>query len=166
MVAEGEGGKEIVLAYLHKGDFFGEMGLFEQNAKRSAWIIVRSKTCEVAEMQYDQFRRLSAEQPDLLFELTKQVASRLHKASTKVADMVFLDVKQRVARTLIDLAHTPDAITHPDGHQIHITRQEIARIVGCSREMVGRVLKELQEPENGEPLIHARGKKMVVFGTR
>ncbi len=165
VVTEGEGGKEIVLAYLHAGDFFGEMGLFEQGAKRSAWIVARTK-CEVAEMNYDQFRRLSAEQPELLYELTSQMASRLRKSSMKVADMVFLDVKQRVGRTLIELAHMPDAITHPDGMQIRITRQEIARIVGCSREMVGRVLKELAEPETGEPLIHARGKTMVIYGTR
>jgi len=46
--------------------------------------------------------------------------------------------------------------------QIRITRQEIARIVGCSREMVGRVLKELED----RGLIHARGKTMVIYGTR
>ncbi len=166
VVTEGEGGREIVLAYLHAGDFFGEMGLFEEDSKRSAWVVARSKKCEVAEMPYDQFRRLSTEQPELLFELTRQMATRLRRSSTKVADMVFLDVKQRVSRTLIELAHMPDAITHPDGMQINITRQEIARIVGCSREMVGRVLKELAEPEIGEPLIHARGKTMVIYGTR
>ncbi len=166
VVTEGpDDSKEIVLAYLHPGDFFGEMGLFEPESKRSAWIIARTK-CEVAEMNYDQFRRLSADQPELLYTLTTQMASRLGKTSTKVADMVFLDVEQRVARTLLDLAHMPDAITHPDGMQIRITRQEIARIVGCSREMVGRVLKNLENPKTGEPMIHARGKTMVIYGTR
>jgi len=53
-------------------------------------------------------------------------------------------------------------MTHPDGMQIKITRQEIGRIVGCSREMVGRVLKSLEE----QGLITARGKTMVVFGAR
>jgi len=142
VVTEGpDENKEIVLAYLHAGDFFGEMGLFDTEAKRSAWVVARTK-CEVAEMNYDQFRRLAADQPELLYALTKQMATRLRKTSSKVGDMVFLDVKQRVAVTLLDLAHMPDAITHPDGMQIRITRQEIARIVGCSREMVGRVLKE------------------------
>jgi len=139
------------------------MGLFDTEAKRSAWVVARTK-CEVAEMNYDQFRRLAADQPELLYALTKQMATRLRKTSSKVGDMVFLDVKQRVAVTLLDLAHMPDAITHPDGMQIRITRQEIARIVGCSREMVGRVLKELQEPDQGEPQIH--GKTMVIYGTR
>ncbi|MGB2260032.1 MAG: helix-turn-helix domain-containing protein, partial [Porticoccaceae bacterium] len=68
----------------------------------------------------------------------------------------------RVARTLLDLCREPDAMTHPDGMQIKITRQEIGRIVGCSREMVGRVLKDLEERE----LVSVAGKTMVVFGTR
>ena len=54
------------------------------------------------------------------------------------------------------------AMTHPDGMQIKITRQEIGRIVGCSREMVGRVLKTLVD----QGLVSVKGKTMVVFGTR
>jgi CRP/FNR family cyclic AMP-dependent transcriptional regulator len=53
-------------------------------------------------------------------------------------------------------------MTHPDGMQIKITRQEIGRIVGCSREMAGRVLKSLEE----QGLISVSGKTIVVFGTR
>jgi CRP/FNR family cyclic AMP-dependent transcriptional regulator len=53
-------------------------------------------------------------------------------------------------------------MSHPDGMQIKITRQEIGRIVACSREMVGRVLKELES--NG--LLSVSGKTMVVYGTR
>lgn len=157
--------KELVLAYLHAGEFFGEMGLFEQEGKRSARVVARTK-CEVAEMNYEQFRRLAADQPDMLYALTTQMAARLRHTSSKVGDMMNLQVRERVAVTLLDLAHMPDAITHPDGMQIRITRQEIARIVGCSREMVGRVLKELENPPEGEPLIHARGKTMVIYGTR
>jgi CRP/FNR family cyclic AMP-dependent transcriptional regulator len=73
-----------------------------------------------------------------------------------------MDVAGRVARTLLDLAREPDAITHPDGMQIKITRQEIAKIVGCSREMAGRVMKTLE----ADGLITAHGKTIVVFGTR
>ena len=161
VVIEDDDGREIVLAYLSAGDFFGEMGLFEEDKGRSAWVTARVK-CELAEMNYDQFRRLAADQPDLLHAITTQMASRLRKTSVKVRDLAFLDVTGRVASTLIDLARMPDAITHPDGMQIRITRQEIARIVGCSREMVGRVLKDLEERE----MIHARGKTMVIYGTR
>jgi CRP/FNR family cyclic AMP-dependent transcriptional regulator len=53
-------------------------------------------------------------------------------------------------------------MTHPDGMLIRVTRQELGRIVGCSREMVGRVLKDLEE----DHLISVAGKSIVVFGTR
>ena len=56
----------------------------------------------------------------------------------------------------------PDALSHPQGTQIRISRQEISRIVGCSREMVGRVLKQLEEQDK----ISVKGKTIVVFGTR
>jgi CRP/FNR family cyclic AMP-dependent transcriptional regulator len=90
------------------------------------------------------------------------MADRLRKTTRKVGDLAFLDVTGRVARTLLELCKQPDAMTHPDGMQIKITRQEIGRIVGCSREMVGRVLKALEE----QGLVNVKGKTMVVFGTR
>ncbi len=161
VIIEDDDGREIVLAYLCAGDFFGEMGLFNEEGNRTAWVVARTK-CELAEINYDQFRRLTAETPELLFALTTQISERLRKTSIKVRDLAFLDVTGRVASTLLELAKLPDAITHPDGMQIRITRQEIARIVGCSREMVGRVLKELEDRR----LIHARGKTMVIYGTR
>jgi CRP/FNR family cyclic AMP-dependent transcriptional regulator len=160
VLIEDDDGHEIVLAYLNKGDFFGEMGLFSDEV-RSAW--VRTKTeCELAEISYSRFRQLAAEDPDILFALSSQMAARLRTTSRKVSDLAFVDVTGRVARTLLDLCKQPDAMTHPDGMQIRITRQEIGRIVGCSREMVGRVLKSLEE----QGLITAHGKTIVVFGTR
>ena len=98
----------------------------------------------------------------LIFALSAQMAGRLRATTRKVGDLAFLDVTGRVARTLLDLCKQPDAMTHPDGMQIKITRQEIGRIVGCSREMVGRVLKSLEE----QGLISVKGKTMVVYGTR
>jgi len=160
VVIEDSDGREIVLAYLNKGDFFGEMGLFD-DATRSAWIKTKT-SCELAEISYDRYRQLASEDPDILFELASQMAMRLRKTSRKVSDLAFLDVTGRIARTLLDLCKEPDAMTHPDGMQIRITRQEIGRIVGCSREMVGRVLKNLEE----QGLISVSGKTMVIFGTR
>ena len=161
VVIEDDDCNEIVLAYLNPGDFFGEMGLFEENMKRSAWVITRTK-CEIAEIHYSQFMQLARENPEILFQLSSQLASRLRNTSRKVSNLAFMDVTGRVARTLLDLAREPDAITHPDGMQIKITRQEIAKIVGCSREMAGRVMKTLEE----DGLISAHGKTIVVFGTR
>jgi len=161
VLIEDEDGREIVLAYLNKGDFFGEMGLFGDEPNRSAWVRARTP-CEVAEMGYTKFRQLYEEHPDVLFAMAGQMATRLRSTSRKVSDLAFMDVTGRVARTLLDLCKQPDAMTHPDGMQIRITRQEIGRIVGCSREMVGRVLKSMEE----QGLISVKGKTIVVFGTR
>lgn len=161
VIIEDAEGDEIVLAYLNRGEFFGEMGMFLPLARRSAWVRARGQS-RIAEMTYEKFKKLAHEDPDLLFALAGQLAARLVRTTRKVGDLAFLDVTGRVARTLLDLCKQPDAMTHPDGMQIKITRQEIGRIVGCSREMVGRVLKTLEE----QGLVHVKGKTMVVFGTR
>lgn len=160
VIEDDSDGKEMILAYLNPGDFVGEMGLFDQE-HRSAWI--RTKTeCEVGEISYAKFIELGHQHPEFLFAISQQIAQRLRDTTRKVSDLAFLDVTGRVARTLLDLCKEPDAMTHPDGMQIKFTRQEIGRIVGCSREMVGRVLKDLEERE----LVSVSGKTMVVFGTR
>lgn len=161
VLIEDDDGHEIVLAYLNPGDFFGEMGLFGEDSNRSAWVRARTQ-CELAEISYSRYRQIAEEDTSILFALAGQMAARLRTTSRKVSDLAFLDVTGRVAHTLLDLCKQPDAMTHPDGMQIKITRQEIGRIVGCSREMVGRVLKSLEE----QGLITARGKTMVIFGTR
>lgn len=160
VLIEDDDGREMIIAYLNPGDFFGEMGIFGQ-PDRTAWI--RAKTeCEVGEISYQNFHDLSKKNPEFLFAISKQLADRLKDTTRKVGDLAFLDVTGRVARTLLELCKEPDAMTHPDGMQIKITRQEIGRIVGCSREMVGRVLKALED----QGLISVKGKTMVVYGTR
>ncbi len=161
VLIEDDDGHEIVLAYLNAGDFFGEMGLFEQEAGRSAWIRARTQ-CELGEITYEKFRNLAKTNTDILFELSGQMAVRLRRTSSMVGRLAFMDVAGRIARTLLDLCKEPDAMTHPDGMQIRITRQELGRIVGCSREMVGRVLKNME----AQNLISAKGKTIVVFGAR
>ena len=152
---------EIVLDYLNEGDFIGEMGLFFPSADRSAWVKARAD-CELAEISYTKFNNMRNDNPGVLFEISRQIANRLRKTSRKVGDLAFLDVTGRIAGTLLELAKQPDAMTHPDGMQIKITRQELGKIVGCSREMAGRVLKILEEQE----LIWVKGKTIVVYGTR
>ncbi len=165
VLAESETGEEIILAQLNQGDFFGEAGLFEfdnrDEGKRTARIIARSDST-IAEISYTQFKQIVADDPAVMFLLTSQIFNRLKKTSMKVRDLIFLDVKGRIAHCLLELSAEPDAITHPEGMQIKITRQDLAKMVGCSREMAGRVLKELEE----EDLITAHGKTIVVFGTR
>ncbi len=161
VIMEDDDGHEIVLAYLNNGDFFGEIGMFDEKHERSA--LVRTRTeCEIAQISYDRLKLVSVELPDILYAMMSQLALRLRNTSRKVGDLAFMDVSGRVARALLDLCKQPDAMTHPDGMQIRITRQELGRIAGCSREMVGRVLKNLEE----ERLVSVAGKTIVVFGTR
>lgn len=166
VLLEDDNGREIILAYLNKGDFIGEMGLFIPQPKRS--VIIRTRTrCELAEVTYKKLEQLLDNEllpiaRHFLYAIGEQLSRRLMHTSRKVSHLAFLDVTERVASTLRDLAREPDAMTHPDGMQIRITRQEIGRIVGCSREMVGRVLKNLEE----EGQISVKGKTMVVFGIR
>ncbi|AKH68990.1 cAMP-binding protein [Spongiibacter sp. IMCC21906] len=163
VIIEDDEGREMIVAYLNKGDFFGEMGVFDSDIppSRSAWVKSRTE-CEIAEISYSKFQEIRDQYPDILAALGRQMAKRLRLTTRKVGDLAFLDVTGRVARTLLDLCKQPDAMTHPDGMQIKITRQEIGRIVGCSREMVGRVLKTLEE----QGLVQVKGKTMVVHGTR
>jgi CRP/FNR family transcriptional regulator, cyclic AMP receptor protein len=161
VMIEDDDGREMIMAYLNEGDFFGEMGLFEADPSRSAWVKAKTE-CEVAEVSYPKFRQLAREDAEILFAVSAQIAGRLRATTRKVGDLAFLDVTGRVAGTLLDLCKQPDAMTHPDGMQIKVTRQEIGRIVGCSREMVGRVLKNLEE----QGLVSVKGKTMVVYGTR
>ena len=160
VLIENDSGREIIVAYLNKGDFFGEMALFGEGTRTAR---VKAKTdCNVAELGYSKFVELGKQDSGMLFELTSQLVDRLGKTTRKLGDLAFLDVTGRVAGQLLDLCEQPDAITHPDGMQIKITRQEIGRLVGCSREMVGRVLKTLED----QGLVQVKGKTMVVLGTR
>ena len=163
---ENEDGHELILAYLNNNAFIGEIGVFKAPGARQVTVKTRV-TSKLAEISYARLneamhKELASEAVYLLTLFGEQLACRLLTTSRKYCDLVFMDVEGRVARALLDLTKEPDAITHPDGMQLHTTRQEISRIVGCSREMVGRILKEMEDKQ----LISAHGKTIVVYGTR
>lgn len=166
VLMDDDDGREIILTYLNKGEFIGEMGMFMPQPTRSVTVRTRA-VCELAEISYAKLETLFENElrpytKDILYSIGRQLTERLVATSQKVSHLAFLDVTGRIAGTLLDLCKQPDAMTHPDGMQIRITRQEIGRIVGCSREMAGRVLKDLEE----RGLISVSGKTIVVFGTR
>lgn len=166
ITSEDENGRELILAYANRGEFIGEMGLFVATPHRDVTVRTRS-VCELAEIAYERLFQLFQNQlhdecAKILFAIGQQLSNRLLQSNRKVSRLAFMDVSSRVARTLIDLCAEPDAMTHPDGTQIRISRQEISRIVGCSREMVGRVLKQLE----ADRMIDVSGKTIVVRGTR
>ncbi len=164
--SEDEEGRELILAYINAGEFIGEMGLFVETPQRE--VMVRTRTsCDLAEISYDRLFQLAEgslreDLPKILFAIGTQLTNRVLNTSRKVSRLAFMDVTSRVAKTLIDLTAEPDAMSHPKGIQIRISRQEISRIVGCSREMVGRVLKQLEI----QGMISVSGKNMVVFDSR
>lgn len=166
IIAEEEDDRELVLSYLGSGQFVGEMGLFIESDNRE--VILRTRTqCELAEISYERLYQLlmeslSEDAPRLLYAIGAQLSRRLTDTSRKASRLAFLDVTDRIIRTLHDLAQEPEAMTHPQGTQLRISRQELARLVGCSREMAGRVLKKLQI----DGLLHARGKTLVLYHAR
>ncbi len=166
VAVEDEDGHELILAYLNKNQFIGEVGIFKPSETREVFVKTRT-ACQLAEIGYERLKQALNKElliyaPELLFIIGEQLATRLLITSRKFRDLAFMDVEGRIARVLLDLCKEPDAITHPDGMQLRITRQELGRLVGCSREMAGRVLKELEDKK----LISAHGKTIVVFGTR
>lgn len=156
--------KEMIIHYLNTGDFFGELALFDRSnteAIRTANIHAKVES-KIALLPYAKFYQLAEKYPELLYIIADQMASRLQQTTRKVTGLTSIDTAGRIARALLDLCKQPDAITHPDGMQVRITRQDLGNIVGCSREMVGRVLKDMEE----ERLISVSGRNIVVFGTR
>ena len=153
-------GRQIINDYLGRGYFFGETALTDPEGS-DFWANSKGG-CAVASISRERFMEVGMAHPALLRALTNQLIRRLHSADHKACDLAFLDVSGRVANALQHLAKGPCAITHPDGMQIRMTRQEIGLIVGCSREMVGRAIKILAH----QGVIEVNGKNIVVRGTR
>lgn len=167
ILAEEDDSRELILGYFGPGEFVGEMGLFGPLPQQREVTFRTRSACELAEISCEHLLQLMsgtlvADAPRLLFGIGSQLARRLRDTSRKASRLAFLDVTDRITRTLHDLAEEPDAMTHPQGTQLRISRQELARLVGCSREMAGRVLKKLQ----ADGALHARGKTLVLYGTR
>ena len=166
IIAEEEDDRELVLGYFGPGEFVGEMGLFIESDAREVILRTRS-TCELAEVSYERLHQLfqgplAPDAARVLYAIGSQISKRLLHTSRKASRLAFLDVSDRIVRTLHDLAEEPESMSHPQGTQLRVSRQELARLVGCSREMAGRVLKKLQV----DGLLHARGKTVVLYGTR
>jgi len=118
-------GRELVLGYYGPGQFVGEMGLFIESNERE--VILRSRTqCTLVEIDYTHLLQLlqgalSEDAASLLYAIGAQISGRLLDTSRKAGRLAFLDVTDRIVRTLHDLALEPDAMTHPQGIQIKLS---------------------------------------------
>jgi len=158
--------QDMIFAYLNRGDFIGEIGVFMGGSVRDVTVRTREPS-ELAQIGYTRLHQLlntdlSGQAVGILSALGRQLSMRLLETSRRVRSLALNDVSGRIQQALVELTRQPDAMTHPDGMQIRITRQDLGSIVGCSREMAGRALKSLEQ----QGKIWAKGKTIVVFGTR
>ncbi len=136
--ASDETGKEVILNILGPGEYFGELSLVDDQP-RSASVMTLSpiKTMIISK---SEFKRCLAENPELSFNLIRSLTKQVRALTDSVKNLALMDVYGRVAHTLLDLA------TDVDGKHViqqKLTHQDIANMVGASREMVSRILKDL-----------------------
>jgi CRP/FNR family cyclic AMP-dependent transcriptional regulator len=132
-------GKEVILAILGPNEFVGEMGLID-NSPRSANVVALDP-CEIVCIAKPDFRRCLADNFDMSMTLMRGLVKRLREADNQIGSLALMDVFGRVARLLLETAEIID------GEKVvtkKLSKQDIARMIGASREMVSRVMKHLQ----------------------
>lgn len=134
-----EEGREIILAWLGPGEFFGEMGLIDSSPRSASVIAVES--CELLNISRDAFHRCMQDNFQVAQKLMQILVRRLREADRNIESLALLDVYGRVARLLLDLS------VEEDGKRVvkkKMTKQDMARMIGASREMVSKVMRDLE----------------------
>jgi CRP/FNR family transcriptional regulator, cyclic AMP receptor protein len=124
--------RESVVALMESGDLFGEMGMLD-DGPRSAMARALEPTT-VLSIPYAQVSALLDENPKLLWNVVRLLAQRIRATDEALADSVFLDVTGRTAKRLLELANGTDEFTLP------VTQEELAGMVGASRERVNKAI--------------------------
>ena len=134
-----EQGREVILSVLGRGEFFGEMGLLDDSPRSAT--VVALEPCELLGISKIDFKRSLAENFDLSLMVMRGLVKRLREADRKIGSLALMDVYGRVARLLLEMSEDVD------GEKMvvrKISKQDIAKMIGASREMVSRVMKDLQ----------------------
>ncbi len=132
-------GKEVILNVVNRGEYFGEVSLFDEG-RRSASIMTLEDS-EFAVLEKSAFLSCMADHPEIALTIIRGLTNRLRGLSDSVRSLALMDVYGRVAHTLLELA------VEQDGQQLipgGITYKELAKRVGASSKMVGRVMKDLK----------------------
>lgn len=132
-------GEEVILDILGPGDYFGEMGLID-DLPRSATVNARER-CEILILSKRDFHESLKDNGKLAMALHRGLARRLRAANAKIGSLALLDVRGRIAKLLLDMAKAENGALVVRG----LTRQDIAKLVGASREMASRTISSLQE---------------------
>ena len=134
-------GREVILATLHPGDYIGEMSLID-DAPHSATVRTEVQT-DVLTLGREAFSRCLPENSSMSYNIMRGLVARLRHADRKIESLALMDVYGRVARSLIEFAVDDGAGNLKIRDKI--SRQDLAKMVGASREMVSRVMKDLEE---------------------
>jgi CRP-like cAMP-binding protein len=136
-------GRMRMLQILSPGEMVGELSVIDR-APRTAYVAALSDS-EVAVLDHVSFEELLADQPRAAIELLRYFTDRLRRANEAIADMALMDVKARVGKMILELAGR-FGTARTDGVYVYhgLSQEDLARYVGASREMVNRVLSELQ----------------------
>jgi CRP/FNR family cyclic AMP-dependent transcriptional regulator len=134
-------GRENVLAVLGAAEMFGELSLFDPGPRTASATTVTAST--LASLDHDDLRPLLIERPGVAVQLLKALAQRLRRTNEAMADLVFTDVPGRVAKALLDLA-AKFGVPEGDATRVRhdLTQEELAQLVGASRETVNKALSE------------------------
>jgi len=134
-------GREVILATLNPGDYVGEMSLID-NQPHSATVRAEVQT-DVLILGGMEFARCLPENTSMAYAVMKGLVQRLRQADRKIESLALMDVYGRVARALLEFAKPEQ-----DGRLVirdRVSRQDVAKMIGASREMVSRVMKDLEE---------------------
>ena len=132
-------GKEVILSILGPGEFFGEMGLIDDEPRSAS--VVTIEPCELLSISKRDFKKCLVENSEMSMAVMRGLVRRLREADRKIGSLALLDVYGRVARLLLDMAE------NVNGEKVvtkRLPKQDIAKMIGASREMVSRVMKDLQ----------------------
>ena len=125
-------GRESVVALMEPGDVFGEFPLFDGLGRSAEARALEDST--IVAVAYQDVRRMFDDDPTLLWRVVELLATRLRATDEALADSVFLDVPGRTAKRLLELAG------EGDDFQLPVTQEELAGMVGASRERVNKAI--------------------------
>jgi len=149
-----EHGKEIVLSELKSGEYFGEMALIDKE-ERSAAAMTMEDT-ELTVISQKNFRECLQSYPEIAERIMLGLVTNLREANKKISSLVFMDAYERVANMLLALAKNQKGLLVIDEKPTH---QHIANVVGTSREMITRILKNMA----ADGFIKIAGKQITVM---
>ena len=133
-----EDGREIILKILGPGAFFGEMSMIDKQPRSASVTTLEPSTFQV--LTHVMFEKCVEQEPRIATMVMTILAQRVREADRKIGTLALMDVYGRVASTLLELA------VYQDGKLVvgeKLSQQDLANMVGASREMVNRILKDL-----------------------